>query len=68
MALVYKTIALFKLSDNMKSRQNGQQELPFNFDEKGHTIEPIKRKISLKHNKYLKKILEDNPNKQEKLF
>lgn len=26
--------------DKLKSRQSGQMEIPFNFDEKGHTIDP----------------------------
>lgn len=87
MALIYKTIALFQLSDNMKevwyqfekmkSRQSGQQELPFDFDEKGYTIESnVPKKLS-QYNKALKTSLEYNPNKdtnnkllkkQEKLF
>jgi len=53
MAQIYKIIALFQLSDNMKDvwyqfnkmkmRESGQIELPFDFDEDGHTIELPKR-------------------------
>lgn len=82
MALIYKTIALFQLSDNMKdmwyqfekmkSRNSGQQELPFEFDEKGHTVDVQPKEKLSKHNKSLKKALNYNPNKkehkQEKLF
>lgn len=52
MALIYKTIALFQLSENMqemwhqfekmKGRERGQQELPFKFDKNGYTIETSK--------------------------
>ena len=48
-AQINQVVTLFQLSDNMqhmwqqfeklKSRQNGQLDLPFNFDENGHTIE-----------------------------
>lgn len=48
--LINKNITLFQLSDNMKhmwhnfeklkERQSGQLEMPFQFDEQGHTIEP----------------------------
>jgi hypothetical protein len=50
-AQINQMVTLFQLSDNMKHmwqqfeklkfRQNGQLELPFNFDKNGHTIEPI---------------------------
>ncbi|HBC31666.1 MAG TPA: hypothetical protein DC024_10550 [Clostridiales bacterium] len=46
-----QVITLFRLSDNMehmwkqfeklKSRKQGQLEIPFDFDEAGHTIEPL---------------------------
>ena len=49
-AQINQMVTLFQLSDDMKhmwsqfeklkQRQNGQIELPFNFDKKGHTIEP----------------------------
>ena len=48
---ITQIVTLFQLSDNMeqmwrqfkklKERQNGQLELPFDFDEDGHTISPI---------------------------
>ncbi len=48
---ITQMVTLFQLSDNMqqmwqqfeklKSRQSGQLSLPFKFDDKGHTIEPI---------------------------
>lgn len=48
-AQINQIVTLFQLSDNMQHmwqqfeklrlRQNGQLELPFNFDENGHTIE-----------------------------
>lgn len=50
-AQITQMVTLFQLSDNMqqmwqqfeklKSRQSGQLSLPFDFDDKGHTIEPI---------------------------
>lgn len=50
-AQIGQIITLFQLSDNMrhmwqqleklKIRQSGQMELPFTFDNKGHTVEPI---------------------------
>jgi len=50
-AQLNKVITLFQLSDNMehmwqqfnklKNREEGQLAIPFNFDAKGHTIEPI---------------------------
>lgn len=52
-AQINQIVTLFQLSDNMKHmwdqfnklkvRQSGQLELPFNFNEEGHTIEPIDR-------------------------
>ena len=69
---ISKTITLFQLSDNMnhmwqqleklKERQDGiiQLELPFEFDEKGRTIEPpVEEPEQLSYfNKNLKKALE----------
>lgn len=50
-AQINQIVTLFQLSDDMqhmwgqfeklKQRQNGQLELPFSFDEKGHTIESV---------------------------
>lgn len=72
MALIYTTVGLLQGADNMqniwyqvekiKNRESGQLELPFEFDEKGHTIEPIENNVLLEHNKKEKRI------KQEKLF
>jgi len=49
-AQVNQIVTLFQLSDNMKhmwtqfeklrARQSGQMELPFSFDNEGHTVEP----------------------------
>lgn len=71
-----QTLMLFRLSDNMadmwhkfekaKERRNGQLEIPFNFDEKGHTIEPIEKTTLSTHNKSLKKSLDFNPNEEKK--
>lgn len=53
-AQITQIVTLFQLSDNMaqmwqhfkklKERQNGQLNLPFDFDEFGHTITPIEDK------------------------
>jgi len=62
-------ITLFQLSDNMehmwsqfnklKLRQQGQLELPFNFDEKGHTKEPLYEENKLSDfDKKLKKAID----------
>jgi hypothetical protein len=50
-AQIGQVVTLFQLSDNMehmwkqfeklKTRQSGQLELPFSFDAKGYTIDPI---------------------------
>jgi hypothetical protein len=61
-------ITLFQLSDNMKNmwdnfnklklRQSGQLEIPFQFDEKGHTKDPIYEEKELSNfDKSLKKAL-----------
>lgn len=70
-AQVNQMIMLFKLSDNMshmwnqfnklKQRQDGQMEIPFHFDKKGHTIEPIEESILSDFNKSLKKAIYFNP-------
>lgn len=54
-AQIQQIITLCQLSDNMKHmwqqfeklkhRQSGQLELPFNFDEKGHTIAPDEKPL-----------------------
>ncbi|MEO8398279.1 MAG: P63C domain-containing protein [Ignavibacteriaceae bacterium] len=73
-AQINQVVTLFMLSDTMKdmwqkfrklkNRQAGQLELPFKFDEKGHTKEPIYEEDKLSDfNKKLKTALEFNPNK-----
>jgi hypothetical protein len=68
-AQLNQIVTLFQLSDNMKNmwdnfnklklRQAGQLELPFNFDEKGYTKDPIYEEKELSgFNKSLKKALE----------
>jgi P63C domain len=73
-AQINQMVTLFQLSDDMKHmwqqfeklklRQSGQLELPFSFDDKGHTIEPPipidETKLS-NFNKKLKKGLDYNP-------
>jgi hypothetical protein len=64
-------MTLFQLSHNMKHiwqeleklklRQSGQLELPFTFDEEGHTKEPIYEDNKLSNfNRKLKRALEYN--------
>ena len=70
-AQINQMVTLFQLSDSMqhmwsqfeklKLRQSGQLELPFSFDEKGYTIEPIEESTLSGFNKKLKKGLEWNP-------
>lgn len=70
-AQINQVVTLFQLSDDMKHmwnqfeklklRQGGQLELPFNFDDKGRTIEPIEENILSDFDKKLKKGLEYNP-------
>ena len=70
-AQINQIITLFMLSDNMKhmwqqferlkTKQSGQLELPFKFDEKGHTVEPIDESTLSDFNKNLKKALDFNP-------
>jgi hypothetical protein len=75
-AQIAQIITLFQLSDNMKHmwsqfeklklRQQGQLELPFKFDEKGHTKEPpIPKKELSSFNNNLKKALDYNPKDKE---
>jgi len=73
-AQINQMVTLFQLSDDMKHmwsqfeklrmRQSGQLELPFKFDDRGHTIEPIDKSTLSEHNKDLKKGLEWNPRDQ----
>jgi hypothetical protein len=67
-AQLNKVITIFQLSDNMeqvwsnfkkvKDREEGQLEIPFQLDEKGHTKEPIYEEQELSDfNKKLKKAL-----------
>ena len=70
-AQINQIITLFQLSDNMKHmwsqfeklkmRQQGQLEIPFNFDDKGHTIEPVEELNLSSFNKTLKQALDYNP-------
>lgn len=65
-------IMLFRLSDNMKDmwykfekakdRKNGQLEIPFKFDDKGHTIEPIDENILFNVDKNIKKAKSEQGN------
>lgn len=71
-AQINQIITLFQLSDNMKHmwsqfsklklRQCGQLELPFKFDEKGHTVDPVNiNTILSSFDKSLKQALDFNP-------
>lgn len=71
-AQIQQIVTLFQLSDNMKHmwnqfeklkiRQSGQLQLPFQFDEQGHTKEPVYEEKDLgDFNKKLVKALEFNP-------
>lgn len=73
-AQLNKVITLFQLSDNMehmwhqfnklKSREEGQLEISFGFDEQGHTKEPIYEERELSEfNKNLKKAIDYKPKK-----
>ncbi|MET0462244.1 MAG: P63C domain-containing protein [Chitinophagaceae bacterium] len=74
-AQIQQVVTLFQLSDNMqhmwsqfeklKIRQSGQLELPFQFDDSGHTKEPHyePNKLSGFNNK-LRKALDYNPKKE----
>lgn len=75
-AQITKVITLFKISDNMnqmwqqfkklKDRESGQLELPFDFDDEGHTVENKTEKevkIPISFNKSLKTALSYNPHK-----
>lgn len=75
-AQIQQIVTLFQLSDNMKhmwiqfeklkSRQSGQLELPFKFDENGHTIEPIDPTTLSDFNNKLKLGLNFNPKETDK--
>lgn len=70
-AQINQIVTLFQLSDDMKHmwtqfeklrlRQSGQMELPFNFDDKGHTIEPKDENTMSDFDKKLKQGLNWNP-------
>lgn len=70
-AQINQIVTLFMLSESMKhmwqqferlkSRQSGQLELPFDFDEKGHTINKYGDIQFSEFNKKLKKALNFNP-------
>lgn len=70
-AQINQIVTLFQLSDNMKHmwnqfeklkfRQQGQLEIPFNFDDKGHTIEQIDENSLSDFDKSLKKALNYTP-------
>ncbi|MCK4666399.1 P63C domain-containing protein [Candidatus Dependentiae bacterium] len=69
-----KVITVFQLSDNMKhmwfqfeklkDREEGQLELPFDFDEDGKTIEPVYEEILTSFDKQLKGLLNVSPEKK----
>lgn len=71
-AQIQRIITIFEISDSMKQmwqlfeklkmRQHGQAELPFTFDEQGHTIELPPQPLS-SFDTALKKALEFNPRK-----
>jgi len=75
-AQINQVVTLFQLSDDMqhmwsqfeklKQRQSGQLELPFNFDDKGHTIEPLEENNLSEFNQKLKKGLDYNPKDGER--
>lgn len=74
-AQINQIITLFKLSDDMQHmwrqfeklrlRDSGQLEIPFNFDEKGHTIEPIDNTTMNSFDRKLKEALDFNPKENE---
>lgn len=75
-AQINQIVTLFQLSDNMKDmwhnfkklkeRQRGQLDLPFDFDDQGHTVEPIDKTTLSAHNKSLKKALDFNHREDKK--
>lgn len=77
-AQINQVLAIFTISDNMKQmwsnfnkmtqRKNGQLELQFEFDDKGHTISddvPFEEKPPSSFNKKLKQALNFNPKDKE---
>ncbi len=74
-AQIGQIVTLFQLSDNMqhmwqqfeklKLRQSGQLELPFTFDDKGHTVEPIDKQQLSSFDQSLKQALDYNPKDNE---
>jgi len=74
-AQINQIVTLFQLSDDMqhmwsqfsklKQRQSGQLELPFEFNDKGHTIEPIEENNLSEFNKNIVKGLNYNPKDKE---
>ncbi|WP_420573037.1 P63C domain-containing protein [Kordia sp.] len=75
-AQINQIVTLFQLSDNMKHmweqfeklkhRQSGQLALPFNFDDKGRTIEPTEETELSDFNKNLLKAVNTNPKDDKK--
>ena len=73
-AQINQAVTLFQLSDNMEhmwqqfdklqARKRGQLEIPFNFDEKGHTIEPVEQTMLSGFNKSLSTALNFDPKKE----
>jgi hypothetical protein len=71
-AQINQVLTLFRLSDSMKhmweqfaklkARQSGQLEMPFEFNEKGHTIAPIEIDTLSDFNKNIKTALNYNQN------
>lgn len=57
------SIAYRGVLNKLKARQNGQLKIPFDFDDKAHTIEIIEKpKVNLSgFNKKLKQGLDFNP-------
>lgn len=77
-AQINQIVTLFQLSDNMehmwqqfeklKLRQSGQLELPFEFDDKGHTVSDEAEIVQIpptEFNKNLKTALNYNPREEE---
>ena len=70
-AQIGQVITLFQLSDNMKhmwqqfsklkSRQQGQFEIPFDFDKQGYTIEPVEKQTQPNVNQNLTEVSGHNP-------
>lgn len=75
-AQITQIVTLFQVSDNMKQmwaqfnklkrRQSRQLELPFDFDDDGHTLVETKKEETTVFDKSLKRALDYNPHKEEK--